>query len=161
MNDVEEVHRYFGNAEVMRYIPAGISKTCDDTRARIARVIKIEREWGYCLWAVVEKSSGRIIGDCGIFPAEGKGPEIEVAYRFARKSWGKGYASEAATTVLNYGFEKFNLDRIVAIAEVDNLASRRVMQKIGMTYFGEKDYYDRKMVVYEAYNTYQKRSENE
>jgi len=152
MNDVEEVHRYFGDRQVMARIPAGVCSTCDDTRKRIAAFIKLEKVWGISLWAAALKESEKIIGDCGLFPSQGKGPEIEIAYRFACKYWGQGYASEAAQAALDYGLKILKIDRIIALTDPDHIASRRIMEKIGMKYYTNKEYYDREMVVYEILN---------
>ena len=71
-----------------------------------------------------------------------EGPEVEVAYQFARAAWGKGYATEAARALLDHGFGALGLTRVIGITSPQNLASRRVLEKIGMAdqavggYFG-------------------------
>jgi PPOX class probable F420-dependent enzyme len=103
---------------------------------------------GYSLWPVREKATGKIVGDCGLFLTEGTGPEVEIAYRFGRLSWGKGYATEAAGACLRFGFEERGLEQIVAVTSPDHIASRRVMEKNGLTFVGTETYYGRPMVKY-------------
>jgi ribosomal-protein-alanine N-acetyltransferase len=69
-------------------------------------------------------------------------PEIEVGYLFAADCWGKAYATEAARAALDYGFTELDLDRIVAITRPENLASQRVLEKIGMRFERNARYYD-------------------
>jgi ribosomal-protein-alanine N-acetyltransferase len=64
-----------------------------------------QNENGFCRWAVIEKSSGKIIGSCWF--ARRKMNDVELGYLFAREVWGKGFATEAANACLQYGFEKF------------------------------------------------------
>ena len=100
---------------------------------------------GFC--ALIEKRSGKFAGWCGLWQLKESG-EIEVGYAVAREFWGKGYASESAEAFLNYGFNKLNLEKIVAVARQENTASRRVMEKIGMKFDGIGKYYDRDLVHY-------------
>jgi ribosomal-protein-alanine N-acetyltransferase len=76
------------------------------------------------------------------------GPEVEVGYRLARDARGRGYATEAARASLTYGFEQIGLERIVAVAAPANAASRRVMEKAGMTMEGPGRHYGQETVLY-------------
>jgi RimJ/RimL family protein N-acetyltransferase len=81
---------------------------------------------------VVERESGRLIGDCGLFPMDGVGPDVELAYGLAPDVWGRGYATEAAAACVRAGFEQLALERIVADVDPSNPSSIRVLEKIGM-----------------------------
>jgi RimJ/RimL family protein N-acetyltransferase len=59
---------------------------------------------------------------------------VEVAYTIARDYWGQGLATEASQAILQYGFEKLSLARLVSLIEPENFASQRVAEKIGMAY---------------------------
>ena len=148
MSDAEELHRIFGDPEVMGRIPGGPSKNLGETRKRLRRIIEDQEKNGHGLWAVLRKEDGRLIGNCGIIQVEGKGPEVELSYDFGREFWGKGYATEAARECLRFGFKELGLKRIIAITYPDHLASRRVMEKSGMTFQGAGRYYNDDMVVY-------------
>jgi [ribosomal protein S5]-alanine N-acetyltransferase len=114
---------------VWRYI-GDPSQTVDQTRERLERYGGWEREHGYTLWAVVERESGRLVGDCGMIPLEGHGPEVELGYRFDREHWGRGYATEAAVAVRDLGFDRFGLERIYVDVHLDNAASQNVARKL-------------------------------
>jgi RimJ/RimL family protein N-acetyltransferase len=111
----------------------------EDTRRYLEPIVSGQREHGYASWAVVERASGRLIGDCGLFPADGVGPDVELAYGLAPEVWGRGYATEAAIACVRAGFEELGLDRIVADVDPGNAASVRVLEKAGFEPAGEKD----------------------
>jgi len=131
--------------EVRRFLPAGPVPTMETFERAIESRHAMEREIGYAMWAVDDRSAGTFIGQCGIRPAksmdEHAGPEIDLAYHFVRASWNKGYAAEAAIAVLAYGLRSVGLDRIMAVTLPENVGSWRVMEKAGMRYDGLADYY--------------------
>ncbi len=87
------------------------------------------------LWPVVEKASGRVIGHCGLLEKNvDNQSEIELIYVLASDSWGKGYATEAASVLRDYAFDQLGLQRIIALIDPGNPASARVAEKIGMEY---------------------------
>jgi len=132
----------------MRFIPRGASPSVERTRASIERFISHERQHGFGLWAVELKETDELIGDCGLFLVEGRGPEVEVAYHFGKEWWGHGYATEAASACLAYGFRECGLEEIIAISYPQHTASRRVMEKSGMKYVGTARYYEIDVVKY-------------
>lgn len=92
----------------------------------------------YSLWPVVEKSTDRIVGDCGLTAKEVDGRrEIEIVYVFAADVWGKGYATEAATAIRDAAFTQRGLTRLIALIDPANVASARVAEKIGMRFEAE------------------------
>jgi RimJ/RimL family protein N-acetyltransferase len=86
-------------------------------------------------WAVVVRDSDQLIGTVLLLPLEG-GPEVEVGYHFGRFAWGNGYATEVTRGAIQHGFEILNLDQICGVVFPENAASRRVLEKAGMTYRG-------------------------
>lgn len=99
---------------------------------------------GYGNWAVINKA-GDLIGYCGLSYADDVcgSPEIALGYRLARRYWGRGYASEAVSAAIAYGFDVLGLKRLIATIDPGNTASVRVAVKAGMVY--EQD------VMYEGY----------
>lgn len=97
------------------------------------------RKYGRGRWAVVSKNNGDFLGWCGLkyHPDEGI---TEVGFRFFRKYWGQGYATESAGASLEYGFQSLRLPCIYAHSHVDNTASLRVIEKLGMTRVKDFDY---------------------
>ena len=82
------------------------------------------------------KSTLKFLGWCGLkYRAELN--EIDLSYRFKKEFWGKGYATEAAYSSIQYGFEKIGLQRIVASPEIENIGSWKVLEKCRMTYTGD------------------------
>lgn len=104
-------------------------------------------------WAVHIKPGQEFIGWCGL-KARPERKEIDLGYRFIKKAWGKGYATEAAYACLKYGFEKLHLERIVGRAMPENTASLRVLEKCGMQYVGEEIVDDHPAKTYEAWNPF-------
>ena len=88
-----------------------------------------------CL-AIIEKNTREFIGWCGLDHRE-KTREYPVLFYLLKSSyWGKGLATEAARALLDYAFRVLELNRIDSGAEFENVASKRVMEKIGMRYLG-------------------------
>jgi [ribosomal protein S5]-alanine N-acetyltransferase len=119
--------------QVMRYISDG--KPWPDERIRefASRQVAHFDRFGYCLWKLLRKDSPEMIGFCGLQPLDGTA-ETEIGWWLARAWWGRGLATEAARTVLRDGFERADLQRIVAVALEANHASIRVIEKLGMKY---------------------------
>jgi RimJ/RimL family protein N-acetyltransferase len=86
------------------------------------------------LWAAIYKQTGKFIGRCGLLPWTIEDQrEVEVAYTIAQEYWGQGLATESACGILEYGFEKLNLSRLICLIDPENIVSQRVAEKIGMT----------------------------
>ena len=92
------------------------------------------------MWFVEWKESGEGLGWCGLFPLD-RTDLIEIGYRFITAAWGQGVATEAATQVLDYGFQQLNLDAIVAVTHAENAGSQNVLTKIGLQAHGLKFHY--------------------
>src|SRR5262245_8773416 len=137
ITDREPMYRIFCDAEVMRFSD-GI-KTKEWVDAWLLTCLERYRTWGYGPYAVVEQHSQIVIGYCGLFffPDIDGRAETEIGYRFARSTWGQGYATEAALAVRDYAFTTLGIKRLIAVIDPSNVASIRVAEKIGMQY--EKD----------------------
>ncbi|MDP3855003.1 GNAT family N-acetyltransferase [Phenylobacterium sp.] len=87
------------------------------------------------IWAAIEKASGDFVGWFSLRPDPARGPdEAELGYRLRRAVWGRGYATEGAALMVEKAFTDFGLERVFALTMSVNLASRRVMDKVGLTY---------------------------
>jgi len=128
--------------EVRRFLPAGPVPTMKLARRIIGEREAMERELGHAMWAVEDKPTGVLVGQCGLRPVdEGAGPEIDLAYHYTRASWNKGYATEAAIAVIGHGLGPLSLAAIMAVVVPENIGSWRVTEKAGMRYQGLVDYY--------------------
>jgi len=135
IKDLDDLWALYRNPEITKYIP-------DAPRSR--EEAKEELEWhmnGHPrfpelgLWATIHKETGKFIGRCGLLPWTIDGQnEVEVAYTIAQEYWGQGLATEAAQAILNYGFERLNLSRLISLIDSENIASQKVAEKIGMTF---------------------------
>jgi RimJ/RimL family protein N-acetyltransferase len=140
--DAEPWIAMVNDPEVRRFLPAGPVRTMQSFQDALERRHALERERGYAMWAVDVKATGAFVGQCGLQPVERTGPEVELAYHFNQASWGKGYATEAATAVLAHGLGPVGLERVIALVVPENVGSWRVLEKVGMRYEGLADYYD-------------------
>lgn len=92
----------------------------------------------YDLWPVVEKDSGHVVGHCGVLDKEVEGRQaFELVYVFARDVWGRGYATEMASSLRDFAFERLSLSKLIALIEPENKASARVAEKVGMRFVKE------------------------
>lgn len=129
-----------GEPEFGRFLPPTAPPTKDAFERMVERRTQLERDRGHTVWAVEEKSSETFVGQCGLYPTEWKGPEIELAYHFRGAAQKKGYATEAATAALAHGFMRARLERIIALVMPANIASCRVAEKAGMRLEGTASY---------------------
>jgi RimJ/RimL family protein N-acetyltransferase len=119
--------------EVTRYLPAPLSRAESDAVAARIRAGLAARPYG--LWAVEIPGEAPFIGFVGLTAVTFEAhftPCIEVGWRLARAHWGQGYATEAARAAHAHGFDAVGLDAIVSFTTRENLASRRVMERLGM-----------------------------
>jgi [ribosomal protein S5]-alanine N-acetyltransferase len=148
-DDLTQYHsQIYSDPDVTRYLPGGVPRPVERTRAVLDFSVEHGEKHGFTLWAVIDKTSGQLIGQCGLLYMQ-NAVDVEIAYAFGKAYWGQGYAAEAGRACLRYGFETAGLAQIVAVAYTDNLASQRVMQKIGMLHQGITDqYYNDELVLY-------------
>jgi RimJ/RimL family protein N-acetyltransferase len=124
-----DVHRYLGNSPV-------------EDIEEIKEVIKFIRKQyidnGVGRWAVIEKSTNEFIGWAGLklfkHTINNHTDFYELGYRFIKKYWGNGYATEAAKASLKYGFDTLGLKEIYAMTDVNNINSKKVLEKTGFKY---------------------------
>jgi RimJ/RimL family protein N-acetyltransferase len=145
--DAEQLHAVHTEPSMFDYIGSEPPSSIEETRARIERIrARLENRISGP-WAVVEKASGRLIGDSGLQILE-DGPEVELGYKLAREFRRRGLATETGRAWIAYGFETPGLDRIVAVTWPENTASWRVMERCGMTLVGPGHHYGHETVLY-------------
>jgi RimJ/RimL family protein N-acetyltransferase len=117
----------YDDPEVMRFITgAG-----DDPSTWVDSYIRHQRDHGYAFWAVVERADGALIGEAGLGPLDGHGPELELGYLLRRDRWGHGLGTEAARACLAAAFDALGAHTVVAIVDEGNDASLAVLRKAG------------------------------
>jgi RimJ/RimL family protein N-acetyltransferase len=134
--DVDNLVELDSDPDVVHFITGGRTTPRDEIENDYlpAFLRYYERYEGYGFWAVIEKSSGEFLGWFHFRPAAGGPPdEVELGYRLRKAAWGKGYATEGSRALIRKGFTELGVQRVVAGAMAVNLASRRVMEKAGLT----------------------------
>jgi ribosomal-protein-alanine N-acetyltransferase len=92
-------------------------------------------ETGFCMWWWRDRATGELVGYAGLNRDEVEAaPIVEIGWSITPARWGEGLATEAARAAAAWGFERAGLDEVVSFALLDNVRSRRVMEKLGMTY---------------------------
>jgi RimJ/RimL family protein N-acetyltransferase len=133
----------FGDPEVARWIwPEGRTgaaavgpRTPRQAEEILRRFVADWRANGFGWWYLGKRDGNEFVGEVGLQRTEIDGePVVEIGWTLLPAHWGQGYATEAATAALAYGFETVRLDEIVAFTMPHNHASRRVMEKLRMTY---------------------------
>ncbi len=142
--DLDDLFRLYSDPEVMRYL---LPRTREQTQISLRKHIQQWQEHNFGMWAVIHKDSGKMIGRCGLGFLDNT-PEVELGYVFDKHYWNMGIATEASVATLKYGFLFVKLERIVAIANPENIASVRVIQKVGMKYQKNARYYGQDVVYY-------------
>jgi RimJ/RimL family protein N-acetyltransferase len=135
-DDIDALAAVLSDSETMRYYPAVLDRA--GVAAWIERNRRRYADAGHGLWAMVLKSSGEVVGDCGLTrqTVDGAG-EIEIGYHVRRDLWGRGYAPEAALACQGYGFGRLGTDRLISLIRPENLPSRRVAEKTGLSLWKE------------------------
>jgi ribosomal-protein-alanine N-acetyltransferase len=131
--DAEVLHRIYQSEGVLRYFPNPVPPPLESVRRFVAGQQAHWEKYGYGNWGLIPEGQGEIVGWAGLqyLPEL---DETEVGFLLDRPFWGKGYATAAGRASLRFGFERFELDHIIALVHSDNLASRRVIEKCGLRY---------------------------
>jgi RimJ/RimL family protein N-acetyltransferase len=137
--DRESFHRIASDPEVMRYITRGVAWTEDRTRQFVEKQMAMFEERGFCRWRLELEETGETAGFCGGGSLQGF-EGVEVGWWLARHLWGQGLATEAARAAVEDLFGRVGLARLISVADHENLASLRVMAKLGFRFEQEMDY---------------------
>ena len=132
-DDAAAIQEYAGDVDVVRFLDWGPNAPEDTAqflaRARAARdaVPRAAYHLG-----IVLRAGGALIGGCRIEIRSAENENGDLGYVLGRRHWGRGYATEAVQSLLDFGFRRLELHRIWATCDVDNHASARVLEKVGM-----------------------------
>jgi RimJ/RimL family protein N-acetyltransferase len=134
VDDTDNLVNLDADPDVMRFVTGGVPTSRDEIEKEFlpAFLGYYERYEGYGFWAVIEKATGEFLGWFHFRPGENAG-EVELGYRLRKSAWGKGYATEGSRALISKGFTELGVRRVVAEAMAANKASRRVMEKAGLS----------------------------
>jgi RimJ/RimL family protein N-acetyltransferase len=138
--DVDALFLLYSDPEIRRYFPDG-TRTFEQTKHELEWFARGHPEFAQLgLWATVERSSGALLGRCGLLPWEIAGQaEVELAYLIDKSRWGEGLASEAAAAIVGYARSRLGLSRLICLITPGNVASMRVAAKVGMSFEREHE----------------------
>lgn len=129
-SDAQAAFQWFGDPVVMRFTPTGPDKAVEETITRLAGYESHQEAHGFSKWLILERDSGIAIGDSGLYVLPEYG-WVDLGFRFAQPCWGKGLATEVASAWVRAAFDEFHLSQLGAFAHPENLASIRVLEKVG------------------------------
>lgn len=136
--DIQLAESLWGNPDVTRYICASGRFTADEIIARLEKEIHNETTYGVQYWPIFSLSTNELIGCCGLRPYRKN--EYEIGFHLRPQFWGKGYAMEAATAVIDYAFSDLKAESLFAGHNPNNVASSKVLRKLGFQYIGDEFY---------------------
>jgi len=145
-NDFPELLAISSDPEVMRFI-GGKPLTQFEAWKSMAAYIGHWHFRGYGVWAVEEKSSGKLIGRIGFMNPPGW-PDFELGWTLARASWRKGYATEGAGRALSYAFTELDRDYVISCIHPENINSIKVAERLGEKASGETELLGHPVLIY-------------
>jgi RimJ/RimL family protein N-acetyltransferase len=141
--DAANLFELDNDPEVMRYLTGGSGTSMESVEREILPEFLSwhARSANFGYWAAIDKSTGGFIGWFLFRPERGGTfTEPELGYRLRKDAWGKGFATEGSRALIDNGFAQLGVERIHAMTYQDNVASRRVMEKLGMRHVSSHRY---------------------
>ncbi|MCC3431018.1 MAG: GNAT family N-acetyltransferase [Microcoleus sp. PH2017_04_SCI_O_A] len=132
LNDASDMFEYASNPEVSEYTMWSTHTSIEDTKYFLKSLTKMYKRKELVDWGIVHKAEKKFIGTCGYVEWSMTHSRAEIGYALSARYWREGYMSEAVNAIIEFGFREMLLNRIVGRCEVNNIASARVMEKVGM-----------------------------
>jgi len=129
-DDAFDIFEFASDRQVTKYTFWNTHRSIEDT----GKFISFLKSFDIIAWAIVLKETEQVIGYCFFHSLERDHKKAEISFGISREHWDQGYATEAVREVLSYGFTKVGLRRIEGTCMLENLASSRVMEKLGMKF---------------------------
>lgn len=146
-NDAENFYRLNLNPNVIKYTGNSAFKDINEAKDFLENYQDYKLN-GFGRWAVIGKANNEFLGWCGL-KYDKHLDETDIGFRFFEEHWNKGFATESAKACLDHGFENLNLKSIIGRAMSENLASIKVLEKIGLKFEREFDFDEKnKGVIY-------------
>ena len=158
INDEEHLFKLNLDEDVIKYTGDSAFKSVEEAKIFLENYNHYQL-YGFGRWAVIDKKSEEFLGWCGLKFSEELN-EVDLGFRFFRKYWNKGFATESSLACLKFGFSELNLDKIVGRAMLANQASIKVLEKIGMQFVAEINFELHKGVLFQIKKTDNAHSRN-
>lgn len=154
LDDIEAFYELGSNPEIIRYVgnqPFASLEVAKDTLT--AAPLKDYATHGYGRFACVWKQTGEVIGSCGpkFLPDTG---DVDLGYRFLPNFWGRGLATESSLASIDYARHQLGLQRLVGWVHPENVASARVLRKLGFSFEKKTSIPDISYVDFDLYGKY-------
>jgi RimJ/RimL family protein N-acetyltransferase len=146
LDDATAAHAVYSDPAVMRYVGHGPVRDLHGTRSMLRQYMAHQEAHGFGFWAVIDRDSGRLIGDAGL--ARTLEGEVEMGYTLGRSWWGAGRGTEAASLCVAAAFDQLGITALRALVEAPNQPSRHVLEKLGFREWGVTMAFDREHLVY-------------
>ena len=140
--DAADMLNYLADPDVVKPMGLDPFQTEKDVWDEIDWYQSIVEEGTGIRWGITLKESGKVIGSCGFLNMKPKNRRAEIGYELSKDYWGKGIASEALKAVVKYGYHHFQLERIEALIEPDNVPSQKLVEKQGFIKEGLLRHYE-------------------
>lgn len=153
LSDFDNLYALQSDLDVMQYVGNG-ARSQEEVMIGLKKAIAHQEKHGFSLGSVHEKDNGRFIGRAGLIYLgyDDTQSDIEVAYALMKSAWGKGYGTELAKTLIKWGFECLPVNKLVAVVNPQNEASKHVLEKANMSYLGPTEYGNKEVAFYEINN---------
>ncbi|MDJ0515958.1 MAG: GNAT family protein [Trichodesmium sp. MO_231.B1] len=136
LKDAKDMFEYAQDSQVSKYTGWYTHNSIQDTKLFLQYTINNYKNNEVSNWGIVHKAEQKLIGTAGFIDWNLEDARAEIGYTLSRKYWGKGYMTEVVNAIIYFGFRTMILNRIEARCVIENIASARVMEKVGMKYEG-------------------------
>lgn len=123
----------YGNPKVVEFLPLDTFTSIEDAEGELSWYRSIFKNKTGLRWIVEERDSGKAIGTCGFLGYESEHYRAELGYDLLENYWGKGIMKEVVHEAVTFGFEKIGLNKIEAKITPENIASQRLLEKLGFS----------------------------
>jgi [ribosomal protein S5]-alanine N-acetyltransferase len=150
-NDVDPVHALWVDPDVRRYLWDNVVIPRERVERMVHAMVAGAERNGRGMWLIHEGVADELCGFCGFLPRD-EPDHAKLIYGLAPQAWGRGYATESALAVMEYGFTALKLPKIAAAADVPNSASARVLERLGMRFVRREVVHGVDLLFYEIEN---------
>lgn len=150
VDDIPDWVSFFANNDMLRFVGITTDEPHEELSKKwIEKQLDRYRDEGLGMLAVIEKSSGKLIGLTGIIPRELDGTNyLEIGYSYKPEYWGKGFASEASQQMKKFAFDSGLTNELISIIDIDNYPSQAVARKNNMEILFKTTYLEMEVFIF-------------